>query len=152
MSSRLFVLIVLVLGVVALVPVVISVPSGTPDDDIGLAKGSVFEVLHPEAVVPNISDPGDEPVLHRAFLDAPPLIPHGISEFLPISLSENQCIECHAVEEKEEGEPTPIPETHFRDLRNAPETLRTDPAGARYVCTTCHVTPTRTEPLVGNEF
>jgi len=56
------------------------------------------------------------------------------------------------VEEKEEGEPTPVPESHFHDLRNAPDERMEVVAGARYVCTTCHVTLTRTEPLVGNGF
>lgn len=152
MKTRSYLLALLVLAGVILTQVVISAPKGTPDDDIGLAKGSVFEVLNPDAVLPNTSEPGDEPLIAPAFVGFPPPIPHGIEEFLPITLDENQCIDCHAVEEKEEGEPTPIPGSHFRDLRNAPDELREDLAGARYVCTTCHVTLTRAEPLVGNEF
>jgi cytochrome c-type protein NapB len=130
----------------------ISDEKGTPDSQIGLSKVSVFEVANPDPVNENTSDPGEEPTLPRAFSDAPPRISHGITEFLPITLRENQCMDCHKVEKKEEGEPTPIPQSHFVDLRNAPDYVREDVAGARYLCITCHVPQTGAAPLVENEF
>jgi cytochrome c-type protein NapB len=75
-----------------------------------------------------------------------------VAEFLPITMAENQCVECHAVEEKEEGEPTPIPTSHYVDLRNAPGETRDELAGARYVCITCHAAPGFNPPLVANGF
>lgn len=152
MKTKYTLLATLVLGGVILTQVVISAPKGTPDEEVGLAKGSVFEVLNPDAVLLNTSDPGEEVLSAPAFQGFPPPISHGIEDFTPITMSENQCVDCHAVDEKEEGEPTPIPDSHFRDLRNAPDERREDLAGARYVCTSCHVSLTRTEPLVENGF
>jgi cytochrome c-type protein NapB len=122
------------------------------DRELGLCKSSVFETVAPPVTSPNVSEPGDEPVLPRVYDGAPPLIPHGISEFTPIVRDENMCLDCHLIEEKIEGEPTPIPESHFRDLRNAPGVVRDEIAGARFVCTTCHVPLTDAEPPVGNGF
>ena len=152
MKTRYSLLAMLVLGGVILTQVVISAPKGTPDDEVGLAKGSVFEVLNPDAVLLNTSEPGEEPPSAPTFEGFPPPISHGIEEYTPITLGENQCLDCHLVEEKEAGEPTPVPESHFRDLRNSPEERRAEVAGARHVCTSCHVSLTRTEPLVKNEF
>ena len=125
---------------------------GMPDRSLGLSKTDVFEVPDPPVVVDNPSDPGELPVVPRAYRDAPPVIPHGIADFLPITRDDNQCLGCHLTEEKVEGEPTPVPASHFTDLRNAPEARQTDVVGARYVCVSCHVTQTEAAPLVENEF
>ena len=150
--TRILLSLCLAILVILVARIGISEEKGTPDSQIGLSKVSVFEVADPDPVNENTSDPGEMPVLPRAFSDGPPLIPHGVAEFLPITLSENQCMDCHQVEEKEEGEPTPIPQSHFVDLRNAPDAVREDVAGARYLCMSCHVPQTGAAPLVENEF
>jgi len=123
-----------------------------PDTEIGLSKTSVFDVPEPAAVVANASEPGEGPALEPAFEDSPTPIPHGIVDFLPITRDENMCLDCHMVEEKVEGEPTPVPASHYVDLRNAPEEMREEPAGARYICTACHVAQTDAAALVANNF
>jgi cytochrome c-type protein NapB len=123
-------------------------PPGTPDRAIGLLQGSVFDVPSPNPVVPAGGDPGDDPVLPRAFPGAPPLVPHQISDFLPVSRDENQCVDCHGVAEKVAGEPTPIPDSHYIDLRRAPAERADRIAGARHVCVSCHVPQTSAAPLV----
>ena len=124
--------------------------TGVPDSDIGLRKGSAFETLTPAAVPANEIAPGEVPPPQRPNEEAPPVIPHGIGDFLPITADSNMCIDCHSVEVKEEGEPTPIPASHYVDLRNTPDARRSEVAGARYLCLTCHVEQTATKPLVGN--
>lgn len=121
-----------------------------PDTEIGLVEGSVFEAPAPPPVRGNDSDPGDRPALLRPHPEAPPPIPHGIGDFLPITRGENACVDCHWLDEKEEGLPTPIPGSHFIDSRNAPDTVRETIAGARWVCVSCHVPQTDNPPLVGN--
>lgn len=123
-----------------------------PDTDIGLMKGSVFEVPTPEPVMVNESMPGEEPVKPRPYALSPPVIPHTVADFLPITQETNYCIVCHQLEEKVEGEPTPIPASHFVDLRNAPDKAGDEVAGARYNCIACHARTTATAPLVANEF
>lgn len=122
---------------------------GVPDTQIGLSRGSVFDTPVPAAVNENTSEPGERPPLPRPNPVAPPRIPHGIADFVPITRDGNACIDCHLVAEKVEGEATPIPESHFIDFRNAPGRVRETPAGARYNCTACHVPQTDASPLVG---
>lgn len=123
-----------------------------PDQSLGLSKTSVFDTPVPEAALPNTTDPGDRPPIARDFPQQPPRIPHGIADFLPITADENACIDCHAVAEKEPGEPTPIPPSHYEDLRNAPGERGEHIVGARYVCVTCHISPGGNPPAVDNTF
>jgi len=127
-------------------------PKGVPEARIGLRGVSVFETAVPPPVVENTTDPGEAPLPKRVNGEVPPVVPHGVADFLPITRSSNACIDCHAVEEKEPGEPTPLPESHYRDLRNAPDVVGEAVAGARYVCVSCHVAPTSASPLVANRF
>ena len=125
-------------------------PPPTPDTALGLAKGSVFDVPAPPAVKPNQSAPGEQPVLPRPYALAPPRIPHAIDDFLPITQKQSSCVDCHAVKDKKPGEPTPIPASHYVDLRRAPGKPVERIAGARWVCTACHVPRTEAQPLVGS--
>ncbi len=126
--------------------------NGTPDRELSLSKTSVFEVTQPPIEKRNVSEPGEGATLPADFPEQPVLVPHAIVDWLPITLTENQCIDCHAVEEKVEGEPTPIPRSHFIDLRNTPDTVSDKVVGARYNCVSCHAAPGSNEPLVDNEF
>jgi len=123
-----------------------------PDAALGLVKGSVFDVAVPPVVKENESGPGERPVLARSYPDAPPLVPHGMAGFLPITVKDNSCVDCHAVQGRKPGEPTPLPPSHYTDLRNAPGKVGDRVAGARWVCTACHVSQTDAKPLVGNRF
>jgi len=121
-----------------------------PSTDDELTR--TFSVKEPPVVVPQSSDPGDSTLLARDFEGAPPLIPHSLEGLVPITREENLCVDCHFVQEAEEGDPTPIPESHLRDLRRSPEKVGETVAGARYHCVLCHVAPTSAAPLVGNRF
>ncbi len=124
--------------------------SPIPDATLGLSKGSVFEVPTPPAVKPNESAPGELPVLPRQYALAPPRIPHAIDDFLPITRQQSSCLDCHGVKDKKPGEPTPIPASHYVDLRRAPDKTGQQIAGARWVCTSCHVPRTEAQPLAGS--
>ena len=126
--------------------------SGTPDREIGLSKTSVFEVFSPDLVVGNQSSPGDRPLIPRVNPAAPPVVPHGVADWLPITLESNMCVDCHQVEGKEEGEPTPIPASHFTDLRREPGRVGEELVGARYLCISCHISLTESAVLVENQF
>ncbi len=127
-------------------------PAGTPDTEIGLSKASVFDTPSPEAVVENTRELGESELIPRAHTEAPPVIPHGVTDLLPIRRDENMCVDCHMTDEKTEGGPTPIPASHYIDLRNAPTEQREIIAGARFVCVTCHMERTEAAPLVTNRF
>jgi len=127
-------------------------PKRTPDAKIGLAKGTASEVTAPPRVKENESAPGERPVRPRAYPGAAPAIPHAIQDFLPITKEQNACVDCHAVAGKKKGEPTPIPASHYTDLRNAPGTRGEKVVGARWSCTACHVPQHDVTPLVKSPF
>lgn len=128
-----------------------------PSNDMGLSKGSVFDIPEPKVShYPNTA-PGESKVLPRAYSGAPPQISHDISEFLPITAQSNMCIACHNQpaqwgKKLEPGAPTPPPPSHFTDLRNAPGKVTENLVGARYNCNQCHVPQSDAAPLVENTF
>ena len=127
--------------------------TGTPDNELGLSRASVFDTPAPDAVRDRTSDPGDDPILPRTHDGSPPLVPHGVADFLPITRNENLCVDCHLIEEAADGDPTPIPASHFTDYRRAPDQVGDELAGARYLCVSCHVAPGSSTPLpVDNTF
>lgn len=126
-------------------------PPGLEDAGLGLARGSVFEVVAPPRVAPERSEPGEKPVVPRAFPGAPPVAPHELVDYTPITRDSNACLDCHQIPgPREVGQPTPLPASHYLDLRRAPEKPRKEVAGARFVCTACHVSRTDQVPLVKN--
>jgi cytochrome c-type protein NapB len=151
------------LTVIALVAMVLSCAGATrtdtktsqpavPDSQIGLSKQSVFDTPTPAPVVQSGSDPGEQPVIPAAFEGSPPVIPHTVVDFVPITADGNMCVECHAIDEAGEGDPTPIPPSHYEDLRNDSGKVTEEVVGARYKCTACHAPQTDAAPLVENRF
>lgn len=120
--------------------------------DLGLAHASVFDVIEPRAWEYTTAEPGEKPKLPRAFPGHPPRIPHQIADSLPLTLESNYCVTCHdlAGVAPSPGGPTPIPASHYYDLRNAPTTLRKEITWARYNCVACHLPATDAPPLVEN--
>jgi cytochrome c-type protein NapB len=124
---------------------------GVPDSQLGLSKTSVFEVPAPAPTVYAAHEPGENRLLLRMTAEAPPMIPHEVAEFLPITRDANACVDCHAVGTQEPGGAVPLPASHYVDLRNAPDARRDTVAGARYVCTACHAPQAAVHPLVAND-
>ncbi|HEU4382923.1 MAG TPA: nitrate reductase cytochrome c-type subunit [Anaeromyxobacteraceae bacterium] len=134
-------------------PAPTAAPAGpVPDTALGLAKGSVFDVPAPPPWKPFDAAPGAAPLAARPWPGAPPVVPHEIAAFLPITPASNSCVDCHAVAKKEPGQATPIPPSHYVDLRNAPDTTQERVTGARWVCTACHAERTEAKPLVQSAF
>jgi len=128
-----------------------------PADQMGLSKGSVFAVPEQQPYQAGGGQPGTNKLLPRAYLNAPPQISHTIEDFLPITAEMNMCVMCHSQpgqwdKPRAEGAPTPIPRSHFTDLRNAPDKVTDHLMGARYNCNQCHVPQANAQPLVINTF
>lgn len=128
-------------------------PAAVKDRDLGLSKTSVFEVPAPPAWKAEGSAPGEKTPPPRIGPQIPPVVPHGVADVLPITREQNGCVDCHAIPgPKKAGEPTPLPASHFVDLRRTPDRVGDMLAGARWVCTACHVARTDAPPLVGNAY
>ena len=68
---------------------------GVNDFDIGLSKTSVFNTPDPEVFVYDDTRARFSKSQPRAFHGAPPQVPHEVESMLPITLDDNQCLECH---------------------------------------------------------
>ena len=107
----------------------------------------------------------------RAFQDAPPMIPHDVADFLPITMSNNQCTGCHMPEVAEAVGATPIPASHFLDMRphhkfdgkqftktadvmkNETSVKKVDAlVGSRFNCSLCHAPQSTGALAVENTF
>ena len=125
-------------------------PAPVPDSEIGLAPGTAFEQPPQAPIGFNPVDPGESELRPRPNNQFPPAIPHSIEDLETITLAENSCLECHeAAVAPDMGAPA-VPATHQVDLRRTPDVTGEEPVGARWVCTSCHVAQTDTEPLVAN--
>ncbi len=125
------------------------------DINMGLSKESVFDVPTPE--VNNYSElkAGKNERLPIAYSTLPPQIGHSIAEYMPITIEENECIDCHdrrkyLDREWEVGTKLPMPDSHYGSFNKQGGVE--DVAGARYNCTQCHVVLSDAPPLVENTF
>jgi len=124
-----------------------------PDSSLGLARGSVFAVLAPPVVAEEDSTPGEKGLRPRPYPGAPPVVPHGIQGFLPITPKDNACLACHGeAKVKKAGEPTPLPPSHYTDYSRRPPVPGEKMAGSRWICVSCHVQQTDAKPIMGNRF
>ena len=129
----------------------VAAPPAKPvlDRDLGLSRTSVFEVPAPPLYQEEASAPGEKPLPRRINREMPPVIPHNVADCLPITLSSNLCLDCHAVQgPKKKGEATPIPSSHYLDLRRSPAVKGERVAGARYICIHCHVSRTNAPQIL----
>ena len=127
------------------------------DEELGLDKNSVFDT--PDPIVASVSggEPGENQRTGGYFSEAPPTIPHQIDGFLPIRTDDNQCLNCHDDQSQigepvAAGDPTPIPASHYTDLRRNPNEVTQALIGARHVCVQCHVPQHDATPLVQNTY
>lgn len=112
-------------------------PAPVKPDDFSVYPGSLHAIPTPPAVKENSAMPGGNALLKPMFVGAPPEVPHGIQDFLPITTEDNGCVACH-FEEKDPEEDAPLlPESHHGD-------------GRRWICTACHVPRTDAKPLLGD--
>jgi len=127
------------------------------------------EDVVPPAVKYGKAAPGTSKLIKRAFQDAPPMIPHDTEGMLPITQSNNQCIQCHMPDVAKSMGATPIPVSHmtnFRPKSYAVSGKNTSSAslahisikkgskliGARFNCSQCHAPQSDTPLAVENNF
>ena len=87
----------------------------------------------------------------KSYITAPPMIPHSIEGFTPITIKNNKCLMCHMPQNAKANNITPIPADHFVDNFEGDKKRRRI-AGSRYNCTTCHAPQAQLDPVVENKF
>lgn len=131
-------------------PAVPAAAAPVPDSEIGLAPGTAYEQPPQAPIAFNRIDPGESALRPRPNDEFPPAIPHSIADLETITLGEHSCLDCHDPEAAADMGAPAVPPSHFVDLRQSPEVTSDAVVGSRWVCTSCHVAQTDTEPLVAN--
>ncbi|MEN8175918.1 MAG: nitrate reductase cytochrome c-type subunit [Pseudomonadota bacterium] len=129
---------------------------GVADDEIGLSKTSVYDVPVPEPFTYSENIPGANPKLERSYHTAPPMIPHKVSDLVPVTAKLNKCLGCHHNPallgiEGLQGVAPPAPKGHYKDPRSGEENMKAVD-GSHYVCTQCHAPQAGVTELVGSDF
>lgn len=124
---------------------------GVSEAQMGLSRTSVNADGVPDAFEYRQADPYSGGVLPRAFVGAPPQVPHSVDGLVPITRDSNSCVSCHQQPDrvgkrKVKGQPTPLPKSHYTDVRNNALHM------GRYNCTQCHAPQADVKSLVGNTF
>ncbi len=86
---------------------------------LGLRKKSLFKEndVKPADVKFDRPAPGAAPKFERAYVNAPPMIPHSTEGLLPITKNDNKCLGCHMPDVAKSMDATPIPPSHFTNYR-----------------------------------
>ena len=122
------------------------------EEELGLRKVDLYSektVVGEQTAYSTVSA-GESKVIQRAYENAPPMIPHDVEGMLDMTKDSNACTGCHLPEVAEAVNATPIPKSHFFDMRT--QKVLTEMSLARYNCSACHAPQSANEPLVKNEF
>ena len=146
---------------------------------LGLRKGTLFkEDVAPKDIKYDRPAPGTAPRFERAYVNAPPMIPHSVEGLLPITQDNNQCLGCHMPDVAKGVGATPIPASHFTNYRpdtkmegnkvvkegkvlgknNTSDVLLAKAKKlnhlyqGRFNCSQCHAPQANVKPIVGNTF
>ncbi len=88
------------------------------EEMLGLRKTTLFdENVEPAKTDYDRGAPGASERFERAYVNAPPMIPHSVDGLLPITGKDNKCLGCHMPNVAKSMGATPIPPTHFTNYR-----------------------------------
>ncbi len=124
--------------------------------NMGIGEDNVFSDASPVAFTYPEIKAGKSTMIPLAYSTVPPLVPHSIEKYLPITAEENDCTDCHDRQNKigktehRTGKKIPMPNNHYGGFRG--EGDKEEVSGSRYTCTQCHVPQSGAKPLVDNTF
>lgn len=143
------------------------------EESLGLRKTDIYQEDDTTASKTEYrgAQAGTSKKIKRAYQDAPPMIPHDVTDFLPVTRTNNACVGCHAPDIAPAMGATPIPPSHFLDMRprhtcdgikfkktvdnmkNETDVKRlTHLSQSRFNCTQCHAPQSQGNPSVENLF
>lgn len=94
---------------------------------------------------------GSPQLIPRTYAQQPPMIPHAIEKYEPITQKDNDCVDCHISDQLNGNKMPRMGESHFSKTRKEPDG---SPAVdmARWQCLGCHVPQVDAPALVENRF
>lgn len=94
---------------------------------------------------------GSQVLIPRTFSGQPPLIPHTVAKYEPITLDENACLNCHITDELNDRKMPKIGASHFS--KTAKQDDGTPAVNMlRWQCNSCHAPQADAKPLLENTF
>ncbi|MBF0219170.1 MAG: nitrate reductase cytochrome c-type subunit [Gammaproteobacteria bacterium] len=125
----------------------LALPIGSHAVEVQSLRGGEINVEKPEAA-PSYKQITAKGGIARSYETQPPLIPHTIDKDR-IDLKSNSCMRCHSEKNFEKEKAPKVGDSHYETREG--KTLATT-SSRRYVCTSCHVPQSDTNPLVQNNF
>ena len=94
---------------------------------------------------------GQPQLIARTFVGQPPMVPHDVEKYVPITMDENACLECHITDELRGQKVPKLGVSHYSATLKARDGK---PAVAmdRFQCDSCHVPQVDAKPLVDSKF
>ena len=122
---------------------------------LGIGADGVFNDPSPSTFDYPTTKAGESDRIARSYHTAPPMIPHTVDEYLPITMETNECMECHdkpKIQDREyvKGKNLAMPESHYGGFGGSGD--KDEPSGALYTCSQCHAPTSDAKPLVENIF
>lgn len=120
------------------------------DSQVSLRKASVFDVVKPTPFgFDNEKATGVIAPLPGSGM--PSMITHSVEEYLPLTVKNNECLECHDKPRNigkpvAAGKPRPAPANHYVVGAGGTQVL----AGRQFNCVFCHAPQAEVQPLVRN--
>jgi cytochrome c-type protein NapB len=124
--------------------------------NIGIGEDNVFSDATPTTFAYPEIKAGKSTMIPLAYSTVPPLIPHSIKKYIPITAEENACTDCHDRQDKigktehRTGKKIPMPDSHYGGFHGKGD--KEEVSGSRYTCTQCHVPQSGAKPLVENTY
>lgn len=123
--------------------------------NMGLGPDAVFNDPIPATFAFPTTEAGESELIPTSFSTAPPTVPHSFEEFLPITMYNNQCLECHdrprlMGREHVKGKKLAMPQSHYGGFGGRGD--KDIPSGSHFMCSKCHAPVSDALPLVENTF
>ncbi len=98
--------------------------------------------------VPGVGQPN---LISRTFVGQPPMVPHTVEQYVPLTMDENACMECHQTEEIRGQKIPQIGTSHFSPTVKT-KTGKPALEMSRFQCDSCHVPQVDAKELVDSKF
>jgi cytochrome c-type protein NapB len=131
--------------------------SGGPIDEasVGIGADGVFNDPSPSTFEFPTTKTGESDRIKKSYHTAPPMVAHTFVEYLPITMENNECMECHDKpklidREYIKGKKLAMSDDHYGGFGGRGD--KDEVSGSHYTCTTCHAPASDAQPLVENTF
>ncbi len=124
--------------------------------NFGIGEDNVFSHATPNAFAFSDIRAGKSTMIPVPYSTLPPMVPHTIERYLPITAEVNDCTDCHDRQnkigktEQRTGKRIPMPLSHYGGFKGKGD--KEEVSGSHFTCTLCHVPQSGAEPLVINTF